>query len=178
MRGKETALARPHPARRHGGGRARFPIVFAPPHLGTARAARGTGIEGLHAAGVALSWRLTGLEASAGAGSLVGSAGEESVFPTTGTSATGAAAVEVTLNGQQYTSSALPPASKVSIAAEIRRLTISRIGSAAARILAVFMKSSTRKPAMSGLTRPSRVVGPRLEKKAMVSSSPTTVARL
>ena len=60
-----------------------------------ARAARGAGIEGLHAAGVALSWRLTGLEASAGAGSLVGSAGEESVFSTTGTSATGAAAVSV-----------------------------------------------------------------------------------
>ena len=42
---------------------------------------------------MALSWRLTGLEASAGAGSLVGSAGEESVFSATGTSATGAAAV-------------------------------------------------------------------------------------
>ena len=69
--------------------------VSAPVGCGLVRARRGARGSRACAAGVALSWRLTGLEASAGAGSLVGSAGEESVFSTTGTSATGAAAVSV-----------------------------------------------------------------------------------
>ena len=62
---------------------------------GLVRARRGARGSRACTCGVALSWRLTGLEASAGAGSLVASAGEESIFSATGTSATGAAAVSV-----------------------------------------------------------------------------------